>query len=146
MIGRLPRTAAGRIPAVFAISLLLLLSACSQYGPMNRKSVSLDPALGKAIGAGDAEFAVAVGKRDGAVAILGREGIEPQACRPPADQAKRASFPKDAPPCRLLSASQVKVEEIQQADITVIKYQVNPTCYTIISVINGRVYYHEYCL
>lgn len=52
MIGRLPRTAAGRIPAVFTISLLLLLSACRQYGPMNRKSVSLDPALAKALGGG----------------------------------------------------------------------------------------------
>lgn len=146
MIGRLPRTAAGRIPAVFAISLLLLLSACSQYGPMNRESVSLDPALGKAIGVDDAELAVAVRKQDGALAVLGLEGREAQACRPPGDQARHASFPKDAPACRLLGGAQVKVEEIQQADITVIKYQVNPTCYTIISVINGRVYYHEYCL
>lgn len=146
MIGRVPRRTAGRIPAVLSIGMLLLLSACSHYGPMNRNLVSLDPDLGKAIDLENAEFGVAVAKDDAAVSIVGRDGRELQLCRPPADQAGHASFPKDAPPCRLLDDNKVTVQRIQKADITVIQYEINPTCYTIISVINGRVYYHEYCL
>ena len=136
----------GRIPAVLSIGLLLLLSACTHYGPMNRDLVSLDPALGEAVDVKNAEVAVAISRDDGAIAIVGRDGVKPQACRPPANQARHARFPKDAEPCRLLDGSTVKVEEIQTAYVTIIRYQTNPTCYTIISVINGRRYFHEYCL
>ena len=148
MIGRTSRPTAGRIPAVLSIGLLLLLSACTHYGPMNRDLVSLEPTLAKKLDVENARLSVSLDEKGRAIAILGRNGAELEACRAPEPDERQGQHRKGAdslPVCDLLAGKTVTVDSVSTVTITEVEYQLNPHCFLVKITLLGTDTYAQYC-